>query len=272
MTEQPHAYPDGTNPKPAHAHIGPQNASYGTNASRPNGSDGGRARAHVGPSPDSNGSETVSHGLTGHVGNPAGAHVGPVLDGNTDTRGLVDDVEREHLAAGYGAVVRGLRKGAGLSQVQLGQLAGIGVTHISRLEQGRRRPSVDATKAIARILSPVPDPTRLEQRLAELAGESLREGAARRKRRQENKHRREAVAVIAKSTRRMRNHMADLERRGLPVPDSVRRMAEANTVERLKGRGLGDEPGIEGFTPVMSARDQAEQFRAEIKALTRRRR
>lgn len=211
---------------------------------------------------------TRPHGVNG---SPASAPVRPRLDGNTDTRGLVDDAEREHLAAGYGAVVRGLRKRAGLTQVQLGELAGIGVTHISRLEHGRRRPSVDATKALARVLSPEPDPTRLEQRLAELAGESLREGAARRKRRQENKHRREAVALMTKTTRKMRNHVADLERRGLPVSDSLRRFTEADTMERLAGRNLEDEPGIEGYAPVMSARDRAEQFRAELKALKRRR-
>jgi transcriptional regulator with XRE-family HTH domain len=258
----------GANPNPAYAPIGPE-----TNVvDHGNGSDTARAQARIGPSVDPNHSATVSSGSTGQSGKSARGRVRPILDGNTDTRGLVDDSEREHLAAGYGAVIRGLRKRAGLTQVQLGQLAGIGVTHISRLEQGRRRPSVDATKALARILSPEPDPTRLEQRLAELAGESLREGAARRKRRQENKHRREAVALMSKTTRRMRNHMADLERRGLPVSDSLRRFAEADTVERLAGSKVEDEPGIEGYTPVMSARDRTEQIRADLKAIKRRRR
>lgn len=269
MTEQPHAYPNGTNPKPAHAHIGPQMMSYRTR-SPGNGSDEGRARAHVGPSADPNGSETVSHGLTGHVGNPAGAPVGPVLDGNTDTRGLVDDVEREHLAAGYGAVVRGLRKGAGLSQVQLGQLAGIGVTHISRLEQGRRRPSVDATKALARILSPVPDPTRLEQRLAELAGESLREGAARRKRRQENKHRKESAALITKHIKRIRRQIAVAESRGLPVSDTMHALAGFDLPERMSR--IQNDPGIEGHEPVKTTRDHKEEIRELIRMSAKGRR
>ncbi|MFE5837225.1 helix-turn-helix domain-containing protein [Arthrobacter sp. NPDC056493] len=208
--------------------------------------------------------------MTGQFGNPAGAHVGPVLDGNTDTRGLVDDVEREHLATGYGAKVRQLRKGAGLTQAQLGQLAGIGVTHISRLEQGRRRPSVDATKALARVLSPVLDPTALEQRLAGLAGESLREGAARRKRRQENKHRREAADLIGKQIKRVRRQIAVAESRGLPVSETMRALAGSSLPERLAP--VQDDPGIEGYEPVRSARDRSEEIRDLIKSVTRGRR
>lgn len=235
--------------------------AYGTNPKT-------RVRGRVGLDSDQDGTNHP----TGRTEKPAGGRVRPRLDGNTDTRGLVDDAEREHLAAGYGAVVRGLRKRAGLTQVQLGDLAGIGVTHISRLEHGRRRPSVDATKALARVLSPEPDPTRLEQRLAELCGDSLREGAQRRKRRVENKHRREAVALMTKTTRKMRNHVADLERRGLPVSDSLRSFAEADTIERLKGRSLEDEPGIEGYAPIMSAREAREDIRDLIQSMKRRRR
>lgn len=193
----------------------------------------------------------------------------PVLNGNTDTRGQVSPVEREHLQA-FGADLRATRKAAGLSQERLGKLAGIGTTHISRLEQGRRRPSVDAIKALARILAPAGTADAVEQRWGSLAGESLREGAARQKRRADNKNRKEAVADLTKSAAKIRRLIADKERSGQPVSDVLRRLAALDISARLKPGE--DEPGITGIEPTRSARETREEVRDLIKSMTRRRR
>jgi transcriptional regulator with XRE-family HTH domain len=254
---------DGTNPKPAYAHVGPKNGPDGTN---PNGFHGSRARAHVGLTVGPNRSETVSHGVNG---SPASAPVRPRLDGNTDTRGLVSEEEREHLQP-FGADVRTMRKAAGLTQEQLGKLAGIGTTHISRLEQGRRRPSVDAIKALARILAPSGTADAVEQRWGTLAGDSLREGAARKKRRVDNKHRKAAAAELTKAQTKMRRLIADKERRGEPVPDILRSLAGHDLSARLGP--LEDEPGITGIQPVRSAVDHRQEARDLIQSMKRRRR
>lgn len=191
--------------------LGHEDGSYGTNTR--NGSDA--ARAH--------------------------AHVGPRLDGNTDTRGLVDDTEREHLQP-FGKEVRAMRKAAGLTQEQLGKLAGIGITHISRLEHGRRRPSVDAIKALARVMAPEGTADAAEQRLARLAGDSLRTGAARRKRQRDNKHRRAALKQIERA-RRILNR---------PDPRFQQLLADQEEIAAHMRRELREQedPGICGVTPI----------------------
>lgn len=240
----------GTNDPRVYAHVGPENhpdgtdtgnTSHGANTVREyahvgpsaggerNGSNGSRARAHVGLRERPNGSET---GGTG------------VLNGNTDTRGLVGADERERLAGGFGSKLRELRKASGLSQERLGKLAGIGVTHLSRLEQGRRRPSVDAIKALARIVCGSASPDAVEQKLARLAGDSLREGAARRKRQRQNKRRREAIALEGKMTAQARRIVEAKQRNGLPVSDSLLALATSNVAERLGAPT--EDPGIQG--------------------------
>lgn len=271
MTRTPHPY--GTNDKPAHAHVGPPTGPDGpdepAHSHGANGFPASRAHAPVGPAVGPNGSENVSHGVTGQSGQIAGAGVRPKLDGNTDTRGLVPEDERVHLQV-FGADVRTLRKAAGLTQEQLGKLAGIGTTHISRLEQGRRRPSVDAIKALARILAPSGTTEAVEQRLGTLAGDSLREGAARRKRQAENKHRKAAAAEMARFQRKMGRLVADRECRGVLVDDSLRRMASRDLAERLQP--FKDDPGITGIEPVRSRRDPREEVRELIRSMKRGRR
>jgi transcriptional regulator with XRE-family HTH domain len=226
----------GVNAVRGYAHVGPSNSGEG------NGSDGSRARAHVGLRRGPNGSEKVGSG---------------VLNGNTDTRGLVGADERERLASGFGSKLRELRKASGLSQERLGKLAGIGITHLSRLEQGRRRPSVDAIKALARVVCGPAGPDGVEQKLARLAGDSLREGAARRKRHRQNKHRREAVALESKMTAQARKLLEAKQRNGLPVSDSLLALATSDIAERL-GAPVED-PGIHGVV----ARDAPRKHRID---------
>lgn len=163
-----------------------------------------------------------------------------------------------------------MRKATGLSQERLGKLAGIGTTHISRLEQGRRRPSVDAIKALARILAPAGTADAVEQRWGALAGDSLREGAARQKRRADNKNRKAAVADLTKSAAKIRRLIADKERHGQPVSDVLRRLADLDISARLQPGD--DERGITGIEPPRTARDAREEVRDLIRSMTRRRR
>jgi transcriptional regulator with XRE-family HTH domain len=235
---------------------------------RPYGTNAKSACGRVGLDSGSERSDAGTN-RNGFDGTRAPAPVGPILNGNTDTRGLVSDEEREHLQA-FGTDVRAMRKAAGLTQERLGKLAGIGTTHISRLEQGRRRPSVDAIKALARILAPVGTVDAVEQRWGTLAGDSLREGTARRKRRADNKHRKEAAAELMKSTAKVRRLVADKERRGQPVSDGLRRQAELDLSARLQP--VEDEPGITGIEPARSPRDAREEVRELIRSMTRRRR
>lgn len=227
--------------------------------------------AHVCVGPDS-GSERSDAGTNdgnGFHGSRAPAPVRPILNGNTDTRGLVSDAEREHLQA-FGTDLRAMRKTAGLTQERLGKLCGIGTTHLSRLEQGRRRPSVDAIKSIARILAPAGTADAVEQRWGTLAAGSLREGAERKRRRVDNKNRRAAVADLTKSTAKIKRLIADKERRGQPVSDVLRRLADLDISARLHPGD--DEPGITGIEPPRTARDAREEVRDLIKSMTRRRR
>lgn len=220
--------------------LGHEDSPDGTDAR--NGSDTARVHAHVGPVSHPNRSETPADAHA-HGANPSRAHtrVGPRLDGNTDTRGLVDGAERERLQP-FGNEVRAMRKSAGLTQEQLGKLAGIGVTHISRLEHGRRRPSVDAIKALSRVLAPEGTTDAAEQHLARLAGDSLRTGAARRKRQRDNKHRRAALKEIERA-RRILNR---------PDPSLKQLLADEEEIAAHMRRELQEQedPGIRGVTPI----------------------
>lgn len=51
-----------------------------------------------------------------------------------------------------GDVIRRYRKGAKLSQVELGKLLSVDQTHISKIEQGERMPSVELLSQIVRLL------------------------------------------------------------------------------------------------------------------------
>jgi transcriptional regulator with XRE-family HTH domain len=237
MTGNGNAY--GTNLARVHAGaLGHEDSPDGTDAR--NGFPAAPAHTHVGPAQGDhpNGSESNAHGV--HTSG-TNAPVGPRLDGNTDTRGLVDPEERERLQP-FGNEVRAMRKAAGLTQEQLGKLAGIGVTHISRLEHGRRRPSVDAIKALARVMAPEGTTDTAEQRLARLAGDSLRTGAARRKRQRDNKHRRAALKQIERA-RRILNR---------PDPRYKQLLADEEAIAAHMRRELQeqDDPGIRGVTPI----------------------
>jgi transcriptional regulator with XRE-family HTH domain len=61
-------------------------------------------------------------------------------------------------AVGFGEYLRGLRKGAGLSQRELAERAGIDFTYLSKIENARVEPPAEATlRALARALAADPE-------------------------------------------------------------------------------------------------------------------
>jgi transcriptional regulator with XRE-family HTH domain len=95
--------------------------------------------------------------------------------------GEVTGPERDHLANGFGKMLRNMRTTQGFSQTQLKRLAGVTQPYISYLERGLRRPTPDVIEALARALVPEDQQPYLIQRLTEEAGDSIRESWARQK-------------------------------------------------------------------------------------------
>lgn len=165
-------------------------------------------------------------------------------------RGSVPDEEREFLASGFGAELIRLRKAAALSQARVGDLAGLRGDHVGRLERGKRRPTVAAIRTLCRIIAPEAEREATETRLAVLAGDSLREGAERKKQARDNKHRRAALASAEKAHRTMKGALLAAERRGEVTSGSLRNLADmlGETVTRLRSEIAREPAGIKGIT------------------------
>lgn len=197
----------------------------------------------------------------------------PVVDRvRLDTRGIVTGEESEFLAEGLGVYLRITRRDAGLSQDRLSGLCGLSVSRISKLERGLRRPSVPALKALARILAVPGEVEAMEQHLAGLAGESLRDGAERKKLLAENKNRRKALANLQRSTAAMRGSIRRQEAAGMVVSGTARRFAEQGEemVRKLKDEtSSAPKPAsIPGFTPNRGRRrPEGLSSRATLKQL-----
>lgn len=165
--------------------------------------------------------------------------------------GSVPDSERERLATGFGAELYRLRQVTGFSQAVVGDLAGLRGDHVGRLERGQRRPSVAAILALCRVLVPKEEREAARERLAALAGESLREGAARKKQANDNKHRRKSVAIAQRTAGKMRKTIREKEARGELVAGDFRRLVEKLEAEvaRLRADQRPDGATITGRAP-----------------------
>lgn len=93
-----------------------------------------------------------------------------------------------------------------------------------------------------------------QERLAALAGESLREGTVRKKQAKDNKHRRKALAIAQRTAGRMRQTIREKEARGEIVAGDFRRLVEKLEAEvgRLKAEQRPEPATIKGHTPYMS--------------------
>jgi transcriptional regulator with XRE-family HTH domain len=165
--------------------------------------------------------------------------------------GSVPDSERERLAAGFGAELYRLRQVTGFSQARVGNLAGLRGDHVGRLERGQRRPSVAAVLALCRVLVPKEEREAAQESLAALAGESLRQGAARKKQAKDNKHRRKALAIAQRTAGKMRETIREKEARGELVAGDYRRLAEKLEAEvaRLRADQRPEAATIKGRAP-----------------------
>lgn len=182
-----------------------------------------------------------------------------------DTRGRTEGEERARLAAGVGAELRRLRRDRGLTQARLGDLAGIGRWHVSHLELGKRRPSVDALAALARVLgSPLAHESLLD-RLADLTGDSLRTTAPRKRRRPLNKHRLAAVAQLEQQTAWARREVGRREGLGIAVPEHVRKLADGTAAEQARAilAATDRTSAVRPLTSANTGRDATVSTREE---------
>ncbi|MGJ9371816.1 hypothetical protein [Nesterenkonia sp. CF4.4] len=102
------------------------------------------------------------------------------------------------------------------------------------------------------MIAPAGEQEAVTDRLATLAGASLREGATRRRWAKDNKQRRSALRSAQDTARQMRNKIRLMEARGQIVPGNVRKMADLMeaTVSKLQVE-IADQPaGIPGHTPI----------------------
>jgi transcriptional regulator with XRE-family HTH domain len=166
-------------------------------------------------------------------------------------RGSVPDTERERLAAGFGAELALLRKNSAVSQARLGELAGLRGDHIGRLERGQRRPTVAAILAVSRILVAAGEREAVQQRLAALAGTSLREGAARKRQAKEHRARRKSLAAAENVARQARSRIRAKEMRGELVAGNLRAFADRSEqmVQRIRSEAASGPEEIPGYRP-----------------------
>jgi transcriptional regulator with XRE-family HTH domain len=166
-------------------------------------------------------------------------------------RGSVPAAERERLAGSFGAELIRLRKESAVSQVRLGELAGRRGDHIGRLERGQRRPTVAAILAVSRILVATGEREVVQQRLAALAGESIREGTAPKKQAREHRDRPKSLAAAGNTARNMRSIIRAKEMRGELVAGNLRSMAEKSErmVTRLREETRTAPEQIEDHRP-----------------------
>jgi transcriptional regulator with XRE-family HTH domain len=83
------------------------------------------------------------------------AHPSP-RDGSTHAPGCgcgePDEIERRHLAGGFGRRLRELREARGLTQREVAERARISPEHLSRLETGHRRPEARTVHLLVAVL------------------------------------------------------------------------------------------------------------------------
>lgn len=221
--------------------------------------------AHARGSENQTATPTSSTDSVAHSTQAKPAH--PRVSENTDTdqaplqvvaqRGEVTGTEREFLANGFGKALRTLRDMRGLTQHQVRGLAGISVGYLSMLERGHRRPTHDAIHAIVRALAPTDQQPELVDYFIKLAGDSIRESTARKKRRatsravvREAAFLKSTVAKLERQAEQLRDTgkawlANDLEKTATSLREQLVAREEA---ARAQLKALGDDPDDPSIT------------------------
>jgi transcriptional regulator with XRE-family HTH domain len=171
--------------------------------------------------------------------------------------GEVTGDERTFLANGFGAHLKQLRLTRKLTQQETAGMSGISQMYLSRLERGHRRPTIDAVEALASILAP-DDHETVRDHLAELAGDSLRESAQRRRKRRDSRASLRWIERLKRENDRNQGRVERLRAAGVTgmanqledlISEIHRQIQEREPREREALAELGDDPNEE-FTPM----------------------
>lgn len=171
--------------------------------------------------------------------------------------GEVTGDERAFLATGFGAQLKQLRRTRKLTQQETAGMAGISQMYLSRLERGHRRPTIDAVTALVSVLAP-DDQDAVRNHFVELAGDSLRESAARRRQRRESRKSLRYIAQLKRENARNQGRVERLRAAGRhQVADMIEDLIDTisdqiqkqEPEERQALAALGDDPD-EQFEPM----------------------
>lgn len=112
-----------------------------------------------------------------------------------------------------------------------------------------------AILAVSWILVPEGDREAAQQRMASLAGASLREGTARKKQAREHRGRRKSLATAENSARSLRSIIRAKEARGELVAGNLRSLADKSEqmVQRLRSETKNAPEEIPGYRPHTSS-------------------
>lgn len=167
-----------------------------------------------------------------------------------DKRGVVLEPERSFLASGLGKELRRLRHSAGLTLEEVAQLCGMHPDTVRHFEMGRRRPTIHALGALARILAPADQENAVMAELVTLAGDSARTGAERKRYLANNLRTRNAMVQMDRDRERLRKLADAHTAKGKPVPAHIADTLAAFTehMEALMRRLLPELPEASGGT------------------------
>lgn len=190
--------------------------------------------------------------MAGHARGDEAKEAQHVSISGKDLRGVVYEPERTFLAEGLGKELRRLRTRAGLKQSDVARLCGMVEETVQRFETGHRRPTIHALGTLARMLAPADSENAVMAKLVELAGDSARTGAERKRYLASNLRTRNTMALLDRDREKLRKLVAEYTARGRPVPAHISETLEAfaKHMDALRQRVLPELPEVSGESPA----------------------